>query len=373
MNSLKLKEIALLVNGQVFGDPDVYIAEAATLGNAGPDSITFATNQKTWEQFVCSKAAAAIVSGTVPSGERPYIVVADAESAFAQIVAIFRPPLERKPVGVSPQACVDPTASVAEGVDIYPGAIIGAHVTIGAGTTIMPGVVVMEHCSIGCQVTLFPNVVLYENTQIGDRSMIHAGAVIGAFGFGYKSRNGKHSLVPQLGRVVIGCDVEIGANATIDRGTYDDTRIGDGTKIDNLVMIGHNCRIGAANLLCSQVGIAGSCTTGDHVVMAGQVGIGDHLQIGDRVTLGAKSGVMHSIPDDQIYLGIPAIPVREQMQVHAATHRLPEMRKQVKELQRTIDELKHSVAELQSHAPPCSHTTTSDPSMDQSSATTRAA
>ncbi len=340
MNSMTLSEIAQLVGGQLSGEPELQITGTATLGNTQANTITFATSQKAWDQFVESAAAAAIVSGTVPGGMRPYIAVADAESAFAQVVAVFRPQLARRRTGVSAQAWIDPTAIIADDVDVYPGAFVGANVQIGSGSTIFPGAVILENCTLGSQVTIFPNAVLYENTVVGDRTIVHAGAIIGAYGFGYKTRQGTHHLVPQLGGVVIGSDVEIGANTAIDRGTYDDTRVGDGTKIDDLVMIGHNCRIGARNLLCSQVGIAGSCSTGDGVVMAGQVGIGDHLAIGDRVVLGAKSGVMHSIPADQVYLGIPAIPVREQMQVHAATHRLPEMRKQLKELQRQVDELK---------------------------------
>jgi UDP-3-O-[3-hydroxymyristoyl] glucosamine N-acyltransferase len=187
-------------------------------------------------------------------------------------------------------------------------------------------------------VTLFPNVVLYEHTIVGNRVTIHAGAVIGAYGFGYQLSEGRHERSPQLGFVAIDDDVEIGANATIDRGTYGPTVIGEGTKIDNLVMIAHNCRIGRHNLICSQVGIAGSCTTGDYVVMAGQVGLRDHVEIGDRVALGAKAGVMHSIAEGA-WVGIPATPEREQMVKLAAVTRLPEMRKEFRALQRQVAEL----------------------------------
>ena len=184
-------------------------------------------------------------------------------------------------------------------------ASIGEDVVVGAGTVIHAGVHIMAGCRIGRDVTLFPNVVFYENTVIGDRSIIHAGAVIGAYGFGYHTVDGGHVRSAQLGNVEIGCDVEIGAGTTIDRGTYDATVIGDGTKIDNQVMIGHNCRLGRHNLICSQVGIAGSCTTGDYVVMAGQVGLSDHLHIGNRAILGAKAGVMNDVPDGAVFIGVP--------------------------------------------------------------------
>jgi UDP-3-O-[3-hydroxymyristoyl] glucosamine N-acyltransferase len=200
----------------------------------------------------------------------------------------------------------------------------------------MPNVVIMEHCRIGDDVTLFPNVTLYENTIVGDRCLLHAGVVLGAYGFGYKTQGGRHHLSAQLGNVEIGDDVEIGANTTVDRGTFDATRVGTGTKIDDQVMIGHNCQIGEHNLLCSQVGIAGSCRTGNYVVMAGQVGIGDHIEIGDQVILGAKAGVMHSIDSQQHYLGIPATPIREQMQILASIQKLPEMRKQMARIQRQL-------------------------------------
>ncbi|MGH7138737.1 MAG: UDP-3-O-(3-hydroxymyristoyl)glucosamine N-acyltransferase, partial [Pirellulales bacterium] len=221
---------------------------------------------------------------------------------------------------------------LAHDVDVYPGATIGDDVAIGAGSTIHAGARIMAGCQIGELVTIFPNAVLYENTIVGPRSVIHAGAVLGAYGFGYVSSGGKHQLSAQLGYVEVGAEVEIGACTTIDRGTYGPTVIGEGTKIDNLVMIGHNCRIGRHNMLCSQVGIAGSTTTGDYVIMAGQAGVRDHVSIGDRAVLGAKAGVPNDVPADTMVFGIPARPEREQKLIFAAIARLPELRRQVKAL-----------------------------------------
>jgi UDP-3-O-[3-hydroxymyristoyl] glucosamine N-acyltransferase len=181
-------------------------------------------------------------------------------------------------------------------------------------------------------VTVFPNAVLYDDTVVGPRSQIHAGAVIGGFGFGYKLIDGRQQATAQLGWVEIGCDVDVGAGTTIDRGTFGATSIGDGTKIDNLVMIAHNCRIGRHNLICSQVGVAGSVTTGDYVVLAGQVGLRDHIHIGDRTVVMAQSGVPNDLAADQIVLGSPARPDREQKLIYALIGRLPEIRKDVRAL-----------------------------------------
>ena len=179
---------------------------------------------------------------------------------------------------------------------IYPFAYVGDEAEIGDGTTLYPGVVIGERCKLGAGCMIHPNAVLYDDVILGDRVEIHAGTVLGGDGFGYRQVEGRHVKIPQTGRLEIGDDVEIGANCTIDRATFEATRIGEGTKIDNLVMIGHNNQIGRHNMLCGQVGIAGSCRTGDYVVMAGQAGIKDKTQIGDRVIVGAQAGSIATFP-----------------------------------------------------------------------------
>ena len=197
----------------------------------------------------------------------------------------------------------------------------------------------MPGCVIGDDCVIHPNVTLYENTRIQDRVRIHAGSVIGAHGLGYQQIEGRHVSSAQLGYVEIESDVDIGAAVTIDRGTYGATRIGEGTKIDNQVMIAHNCRIGRHNLICSQVGIAGSCTTGDYVVLAGQVGLKDHIHLGDHTIVGAKAGVMDDCEGNQVYLGAPAMPQRDQMQIFALQRKLPDMRRELKALRKRVEEL----------------------------------
>jgi UDP-3-O-[3-hydroxymyristoyl] glucosamine N-acyltransferase len=334
-----LAELAALVGGQLVGDGRLPIVGAATLQDAGPGEITLVDQSDKRRLLATSRAAAAVVPRDFTDLGLPAVCVDDVHAAFAVIVRHFSPRREAVRQGVSPLASIDPTATIGNDVDIHPFASIGPGVTIGDGSTIHSGVHVMAGSQIGAGTTIFPNAVLYENTIVGPRCVIHANAVLGAWGFGYSTCNGQHVLSAQLGNVVLGADVEIGAGTTIDRGTYGPTVIGEGTKIDDLVMVAHNCRIGRHNMLCSQVGVAGSTTTGDYVVMAGQVGVRDHVRIGHRAVLGAMAGVTNDVPDDARMIGIPATPEREQKIKQAAWSKLPEMRRQLKQLQRVVDAL----------------------------------
>ena len=337
---ITVRKLAHLVDGELHGDATVVISGAVTVANAGPKDITLAENDEFLNQIVASRAAAVVVpQGVHPCGI-PYICVDDVRRSFSKIVLLFRKPIRWEGIGVSPGAEVSPSARIAANVDIYPGAFVGDNVTVGSGSVIHSGVRVLAGSRLDEDVTLFPNVVLYENTIVKPRVTIHSGTVIGAYGFGYDLENQRHELTAQLGYVEIEADVEIGACTTIDRGTYDATVIGEGTKIDNLVMIAHNCRIGRHNIICSQVGIAGSVVLGDYVVLAGQVGVKDHVHIGDRAVVGAKAGVMSDVPVNAEFLGAPAMPLKEQWHIQATILRLPEMRKQVMKLERELTALK---------------------------------
>jgi UDP-3-O-[3-hydroxymyristoyl] glucosamine N-acyltransferase len=342
-----LGELALLVGGQVVGRDDMAVQGAATLRDALPGQITMIDSVDRIRSLAASKAAAVVCPRTfVPEGT-PAIQVDDVHAAFSRIVIHFRPLRTPKRIGVNRLASVSPTAVLGVDVDVHPYATIGENVRIGAGSTIHSGAHIMAGSEIGEKVTIFPGAVLYENTVVGDRSIIHAAAVLGAYGFGYDQVEGRHRLTAQLGYVLIGADVEIGAGATIDRGTYGPTVIGDGTKIDDQVMVAHNCRLGQHNMLCSQVGVAGSSTTGDYVVLAGQVGVRDHVHIGSGSIVGAKGGIVNDVPDGSRYIGIPATPEREQKLRLAALSKLPEMRHQLKTLQRTVEKLAEQIAALE--------------------------
>lgn len=331
-----LAQIAQLVAGTLAGPGDLLISGAATLSAARAGEISLLDSTAKTQQLARSAASAAVVPRGFAPGALPAIHVDDVHAAFAQIVRYFRPVREAARIGVSPHAVVSTTARLGADVDVHAGATIADDVEIGAGSTIHAGVRILPGCRIGIGSTIFPNAVLYDHTIVGARAIIHAGAVLGAYGFGYSLVDGRHQLSAQLGYVEVGDDVEIGACTTIDRGTYGPTVIGTGTKIDNQVMIAHNCRLGRHNLICSQAGIAGSTTTGDYVVMAGQAGVRDHVHIGDRAVLGAKAGVPNDVPADTVVFGSPARPEREQKLIFAAEARLPEFRKQLKQLQAIV-------------------------------------
>lgn len=342
---IKLFQIAELVNGRLCGDAFVEIRGAETLQAAGDGDLTLVDDPKLVAELERCQASAVLVTPGVQPASLPYVVVEDVRGAFIRVIKHLRPPRLTKRIGISPAAFISSSAKIADNVDIHPNTTVGEDVEIAAGTTIHSGVRLLTGCRIGKNVTIYPNAVLYENTVVGARSVVHACAVLGCHGFGFETVDNRHVLCPQLGYVEIGEDVEIGAGTTIDRGSYGATYIGDGSKIDNQVMIGHNGRIGRHNLLCSQVGLAGSCTTGDHVVMGGQVGIRDHIHVADQVMIGAKSGVGRDLTEPDKYLGTPARPIRQQMQIMFSEEKLPEIRKHVKQLQMRIEDLESKQAD----------------------------
>jgi UDP-3-O-[3-hydroxymyristoyl] glucosamine N-acyltransferase len=327
--NVTVRTLAEWVRGEVLGDADLPISNARTLSEAEPGDITFVEHEKHLPAWHQSRASAAIVPGSVPVNGRPVIRVSDPLMAFVQVVQRLRARPAPVAPGISPAAHVHPTARLAEGVSIGPFAVVGEGTEIGPDCVLQAGAVVGRFCKLGSHVTLYPHVFVGDDCVIGDRVTIHANSVIGADGFGYRPQHGRHVKVPQLGWVELEADVEVGACSTIDRGTFGPTRVGTGTKIDNLVMIGHNCRIGKHNVLCSQVGIAGSSVTGDYVVMAGQVGIADHLHIGDRAMILAKSGVPGDVPAGGQMLGNPAKAHKDFAKQLWYIEKLPELKRQV--------------------------------------------
>jgi UDP-3-O-[3-hydroxymyristoyl] glucosamine N-acyltransferase len=334
--SYTVRQLAELVHGQVVGDGELEIEAARPLTDAGPRHITFLEDDRHLKQLCSSAASAVLMKPGHPPNGHAIIEVNDPLAAFLTIFQHLHGRPAEPPRGVSPAAWVDSTARIGPGASVDPGVAIGAGTVIGARCRIHAAVVIGRNCTLGDDVTLYPNVVIYDGCTLGNRVIVHANAVIGKDGFGYRHVQGKHVKVPQLGSVEIGDDVEIGAGTTIDRGTFQATRIGTGTKIDNQVQIAHNCRIGRHNLIVSQVGIAGSTTTGDYVVLAGQAGVADHLTLGNGVMVGAQAGVMTNIPDGQRVLGTPARPEREAKVAHLNMEKVPELRRDVRRIKRHL-------------------------------------
>ena len=326
-------EIAKHLDGEVVGDAAATLKGFAPADHAKPGDLTFAENEDYFARAEQSAATAIIADNRFKSAKKILIRVPNARIAFARAMALFFP--ERTyAAGIHPTAVVASSAKVDATAHIGPHCVVGERVKIGGRAVLQAGDVVSDDCKLADEVNLFPNVTVYPNTEIGQRVRIHAGTVIGSDGFGYVQDAGVHLKVPQIGNVIIGDDVEIGANVTIDRGALGPTVIGKGTKIDNLVQIAHNVEIGEGSLVISQVGIAGSTKFGKYVILAGQAGFAGHLKIGDRVTVSAQSGVMTDIPDGETWLGSPAQPDKQVKRQYIAIQRLPELLKRVAELEK---------------------------------------
>ncbi len=346
MSGYSLRTIAERLEGELFGDPDVKIQRVRTPQEAGLGDISVVLDQRSASSIHGTRASAMIVPFEADSPAPNVIRVKDPRQALVRVLELFYPENHRQPgidrrAIISPQAQVDPTASVAAGAYIEQNAVIGARVVI------YPNVYVGEGVRIGEDSIIFPNVTLYAGTQVGKRVRVHSGAVIGSDGFGYiPTESGVYRKIPQVGCVEIEDDVEIGANSTVDRATLGTTRIGSGTKIDNLVQVGHNSEIGRNCCIVAQVGISGSVRIGDSALLAGQVGISDHITVGQGVKVGAQSGVRRDLPSGE-WIGSPAIPAEQARRALVLVARLPEFRKEIRELQKRCAQLEELVKPLQ--------------------------
>ena len=334
-----VNEIAGLVGGTVSGDGTYVIRRLAALDEAGADALAFAVPP----HIEAARAGATAGALLLPTGTEgfvcPVIYVADPKAAFAKLLTIFTPPIEHS-VGVSDRAYVGTDVKIGEGVTILPFAYIDDHAVIGAGATIYPHAYVGQYSVIGADTVLYSSATVREHCRIGARCTIHSGAVIGADGFGFTTEAGVHTKVPQVGGVVIEDDVEVGAHVGIDRATLGATVIGKGTKIDNLVHIGHNCNIGANCLIVAQTGISGSTKVGHNVTFGGQVGTVGHISIGANSVYAARSGIIGDMPEGVFCAGFPVQPHTEWLRVQAAIRRLPEMVKKIKSLEKELADLR---------------------------------
>lgn len=342
--SFSAAQIAESLQGHVIGDASVQLTGLAPADRARAGELTFAENAAYFAVAEQSQASAIIVAGPFESSSKVLIRVADARVALARVLPMFFPP-EEHPRGIHPSAVIADSAQVDPTVHIGPNCVVRARVRLGARSVLMGGNDIGEDCKLGDDVCLFPNVVLYRQTQLGHRVTVHAGTVIGSDGYGYVFDEGRQRKVLQLGNVIVHDDVEIGANACIDRGTLGSTVIGEGTKIDNLVHVAHNVVIGRHCLILGQVGFAGSITLGDYVVVASQSGIADHLKLGNHAVVAAKSGVMRDVPDGGRVLGIPAVPDRQAKRQIIAMQQLPEMLRRLRDLEKQVKQGQSAGAE----------------------------
>ncbi len=331
-------EIATIVQGEVLGDATAILTGLAAAGAATAGDLTFAEKGPQFLAADLGQAAAILALAPFTSERKTVIRVANPRVAFAKVLPLFHPLQEFIP-GIDSRASIASTAQIDPTAHIGPHCVVGEHVTVGPRSVLMGGNHVRSGSRIGADARLYPNVVLCERTQLGDRVTIHAGTVIGSDGYGYVFDAGIHRKVLQVGNVVIHDDVEIGANAAIDRAALGSTVIGAGTKIDNLVHIAHNVTIGRHCLIMGQVGFAGSTDLGDYSVVASQSGIAGHLKLGPQATIGAKSGVMRDIPPKGTVLGIPAQPDKQMKRQWIAMQQLPETVRRVRELEKLVAQL----------------------------------
>jgi UDP-3-O-[3-hydroxymyristoyl] glucosamine N-acyltransferase len=336
---MKLSELAKLTGARVEGTTDdIEIAGAAGLDEAGEGQVTFLANPRYTPRVNTTRASAIYLSEDAATDRQIAILrVKDPYLSYTRALRIFHPEVELEP-SIHPSAVIDPTARIAARVVIGACSVIGRNVFVGDDVCIHPNVTVYENVTIGRGSVIHSGVAVRERTVIGERVIIHNNSVIGCDGFGYAKDEEKRWLkIPQAGRVVIEDDVEIGAGTTIDRASVGESRIGRGTKLDNLVQIGHSCTVGEDSLLCAQVGLAGSSHIGSRVILAGQAGVAGHLTIGDDVVLTAKSATSHDIPAGKIISGIPAFDNKDWLRSTAAFRRLGEMQRKLRELEKRFN------------------------------------
>ena len=356
IRTLTVGEIARLLDAQLVGDASTLITGFAGLESAAPGSISFVDSEKRLSDALASGAAALIApeslrealaelqlellakNGRPRKRPTPVVFTGNPRLAFAKVLEWMQPaPTPEK--GIHPTAIIESDAYIGEGVTIREFCYVGHAARIDDGSIIYPHVYVGDGAQIGRDCVLYPNVVLGHHVQLGKRVKVHASSVIGGDGFGYVFDGEKHQKVPQVGTVIIEDDVEIGCNVCIDRATLGATRVGEGTKIDNLVQIAHNVQIGKNCILCGQVGMSGSVIVGDNVMMAGQAGLRDHVKIGKGAILGAKAGIMADVGAGEFVMGAPAVPQRDHLRMEAASRKLPEMARQLRRLEKTVEEL----------------------------------
>ncbi len=340
----KLSELAEFVGGTVIGDGDVEISGVASIDEAKTGEITFIANSRYLRKLGETRASAVIVPKEVKSADKPLICTGNSHLAFVKILTLFSAK-PYQPKGIDPNARISPTALLGKDLTIYPYVYIGDRCRIEDRVTLYPGVYVGEDSVIGEDSVLHSNVSVYSGSVIGKRVILHSGVVVGADGFGFVKDGKRNVKIPQVGKVIIEDDVEVGANSTIDRAALGQTIIRRGVKIDNLVQVAHNVEIGEDSIIVAQAGIAGSTKIGKNVILAGQVGVVGHIEIGDNVQVGAQSGVGQNLPPDQAFSGSPAFPHGAWLRAVTVFQKLPEMKKTLNWIEKRLKELEEAISQ----------------------------
>lgn len=342
---MRVKELAEIVSGRVVGDGGTQIERIADLDNAREGEIAYVDNVKMFDAAAESKASCLIVRDGVDEKfpNRTLIAVANPKLAFALVGAALHPAVRREPT-IHPTAVVAETADIALTAYVGPNVCIGEYTHVGAYTRLEAGVVLGSNVTVGDDCVLHPNVVLYDGVSIGTRVILHAGVCLGADGFGYVRHDLGYQKFPQIGTVVIDDDVEIGAHSCVDRAALGSTRIGRGTKLDNMVHVGHNCDIGERVVIAAQTGISGSVVIEDDAVIGGQVGFGDHTRVQKGAVIGSKAGILPGkIVRPGVWWGIPVQPLDQYKRMNAHMNRLPQLREDLKRLEAELEELKKKI------------------------------
>ena len=334
-----LQDLADHLGASVHGDGRVRIKSIAPIQAAGAGDLTFVTSAKYLSAAAASPAAAVLIDQKPPVDiGKPLLIHPNPYACLARVIAYFHPRTQARP-GIRRGAWVEKGAKVHKSAVVYPGASVRAGAKVGARCVLYPGVYVGENSVLGEDCLLYPNAVIREGCVLGNRVILHPGAVVGADGFGFAKDGEGYLKIPQVGNVVLEDDVELGAGCAIDRAVLGTTRIGRGTKLDNMVHVGHNCVIGRHGVIAGQSGFAGSTQVGDDFVCGGQVGVAGHLKIGNRVTLATRSGVMENIPESGVYWGAPSAPMKDEMKNVAAYRSLPSLVKRVRQLEKALKRL----------------------------------
>ena len=340
--SKKLGEVASYIQGELVGDPSIEITGVAGIEEAEVGDLTFLANPK-YESFLeKTSASCVIVEKEIEGAKVPLIRHSNPYFAFSKAVELFFETKKEYPKTIHPATILGKEVKLGKEIHLGPYVVIENNVELKKNVTVLTGSFVGAGSIVGENCLIYPHVTIRENTKIGKNVIIHSGAVIGSDGFGYAKEKGTHHKIPQMGKVIIEDDVEIGANVTIDRATLGATRIGKGTKIDNLVQIGHNVVIGENCIIVAQVGISGSTQIGNNVVVGGQVGLAGHIKIGNNVMIGAQSGVTKDIPDNTTVFGCPAREIKKTKKIEACLSRLPEYIKRLKEIEEKLKKIRHS-------------------------------